>query len=109
MSNPPTDGRMTSFDPVPATLVGDELLWIVQPGNVDLGILYKVTLTVLAEFLGQYSTPVLVSALPTPAAGARGFVTDANTTLTLGIGTAVVGGGSNFSPVYSDGADWFMG
>ena len=109
MSNPPTDGRMTSFDSVPAALAGDELLWIVQPGNVDLGVLYSVTLRVLAQFLGQYSTPVLVSALPTPRAGARGFVTDANTTLALGIGTAVVGSGSNFSPVYSDGTGWFMG
>ncbi len=36
------------------------------------------------------------------------FVTDANTTAILGLGTTVVGGGSNKVPVYSDGTNWII-
>jgi hypothetical protein len=42
-------------------------------------------------------------------AGARSFVTDANATLTAGIGTVVVGGGTNGVPVTCDGTDWRIG
>ncbi len=54
----------------------------------------------------------IVSALPSAAAvgaGARSFVTDANTTIILGLGLTVVGGGSNKVPVYSDGTNWKIG
>jgi hypothetical protein len=50
-----------------------------------------------------------------PAAGtvgstARAFVSDANATLAAGIGTAVVGGGANFVPVFVDNAaTWIIG
>ena len=54
MTNPPPDGRLTSFDPVPASLAGDELMWIVQPGNVNAGVLYKTTLNVLASFFAAF-------------------------------------------------------
>jgi len=53
-----------------------------------------------------------VAGLPAAATagiGARSFVTDANATMAAGIGTAVVGGGANKVPVYSDGANWFIG
>ena len=53
-----------------------------------------------------------VATLPSAAtagAGARAFVTDANTTFILGVGTTVVGGGSNSVPVYSDGTNWLIG
>lgn len=56
--------------------------------------------------------PVLVAALPTPAAGlkgARSTVSDANTTLLLGIGTTVVGGASGIVPVFCDGTNWLIG
>lgn len=42
-------------------------------------------------------------------AGYRSFVTDANATLTAGIGTVVVGGGANGVPVTCDGTDWRIG
>lgn len=53
-----------------------------------------------------------VSTLPSAAtvgAGARSFVTDALTTLVLGLGTTVANGGANKVPVYSDGTNWIYG
>lgn len=53
-----------------------------------------------------------VSALPsasTVGAGARGFVGDSNVTLAAGLGNTVVGGGTNKTPVYSDGTNWIIG
>ena len=54
-----------------------------------------------------------VSTLPTAigAAGARAFVSDSDATHAAGIGTVVVntGSGAEFTPVYSDGADWLIG
>ena len=58
------------------------------------------------------TAPSTVANLPsavTGGAGGRTFVTDATMTMALGIGTAVVGGGANKVPVYSDGANWFIG
>lgn len=55
------------------------------------------------------TTPVTVSALPSAAtagAGARAFVTDANSTT---FNAAAVGGGSNNMPVFSNGTGWFIG
>ena len=52
----PTDGRMTSFDPVPSKLLGDELVWLVQPGNPNAGVLYKGTLDTLAAFFYAFPT-----------------------------------------------------
>jgi len=54
MSSIPTDGRMTSFSSVPATLAGDELVWLVQPGNANAGVLYNATLATLAAFFSAY-------------------------------------------------------
>lgn len=53
-----------------------------------------------------------VASLPAASAsnrGARSTVTDATATLTAGIGAAVVGGGANIVPVFSDGAAWRIG
>lgn len=55
-----------------------------------------------------HSVAGLVSAV-TLTAGARSFVTDATQTISAGLGTVVVGGGSNKVPVYSDGANWIIG
>jgi len=55
---------------------------------------------------------VAVASLPSAATagvGALSFVTDANMTMTLGIGTVVAGGGANKVPVYSDGTNWLIG
>jgi hypothetical protein len=52
-----------------------------------------------------------VAALPSASLtkGARMMVTDASTTLTLGIGTIVAAGGTNNVPVHSDGTNWRLG
>lgn len=52
-----------------------------------------------------------VATLPSASANpyARAAVTDANATLTAGIGTTVAAGGSNKVPVWSDGTNWKIG
>ena len=64
--------------------------------------------------LSSYSkvTTVTVANLPAVAvagAGARAAVSDANATLTAGIGAIVVGGGANIVPVFCDGTNWRIG
>lgn len=55
-------------------------------------------------------TPSTVAALPgAPGTGARSAVTDANATLTAGIGAVVAGGGANIVPVFFDGTNWRIG
>ena len=80
----------------------------------------KFSLTTLVSFLSDAFTsltassyikvtPVTVANLPsavTAGMGARAFVTDANSTT---FNAALVGGGSNEVPVFSDGADWRIG
>lgn len=58
--------------------------------------------------LGNFTVATLPSAAAS-GGGATGFVTDANATMTAGIGTTVVGGGANKVPVYSDGVNWKIG
>lgn len=58
--------------------------------------------------LGNFTVATLPAAA-TAGAGAIAFVTDASTTLILGLGLAVVGGGANKVPVYSDGTSWNYG
>lgn len=56
-------------------------------------------------------TNYIVANLPaaaTAGAGAFAFVTDATQTAILGLGLAVVGGGGNKVPVYSDGTNWII-
>jgi hypothetical protein len=69
--------------------------------------------TTLTKLFGAVnSTSYTVATLPSAAtsgAGARSFVTDANATMTAGIGTTVAAGGSNKVPVYSDGTNWIIG
>lgn len=57
-------------------------------------------------------TNYIVANLPaaaTAGTGATAFVTDGSTTVILGLGQAVTGGGSNKVPVYSDGTNWIIG
>lgn len=57
-----------------------------------------------------YLRVFVVSALPaSPPNGVTAFVSDSTQTLTAGIGTAVVGGGANNVPVYSDAGTWKIG
>jgi len=55
------------------------------------------------------TNPVTVASLAGATKGARSFVTDASTTILLGLGTVVVGGGANNVPVYYDGTNWLIG
>lgn len=52
-----------------------------------------------------------VATLPAAAGltGYRGYVTDANATLTAGIGAVVAAGGANVVPVFCDGTNWRIG
>ena len=50
-----------------------------------------------------------LTAAATVGAGAKAFVTDSTNTLASHHGDVVAGGGSNFTPVYSDGTDWRIG
>jgi hypothetical protein len=54
-------------------------------------------------------TVATLPAAATAGAGAHAFVTDADRTMAASIGTAVVAGGSNKVPVYSDGSIWLVG
>lgn len=72
--------------------------------------------TAVAGLVVNVGTAVLtsytVAALPaasTAGAGATAFVTDAATTLILGLGLTVTGGGANKVPVFSDGTNWIYG
>lgn len=67
---------------------------------------------VVADVNGTIATKVYtVATLPAAslAAGQRACVSDASTTVVLGLGLVVVGGGANFTPVYSDGTNWRIG
>lgn len=55
------------------------------------------------------TTVASLPAAATAGAGAYAFVTDANTTLVLGLGAPVVGGGANKVTVFSDGTNWIVG
>ena len=53
-------------------------------------------------------TPVVYSALAA-VSGARAFVNDGNLVASGNFGAQVIGGGSNVVPVWSDGANWYIG
>lgn len=71
-------------------------------------------ITATSIVLSSYSkvTTVTVANLPAAVvagAGARAAVSDANATLTTGIGAVVAGGGANIVPVFCDGTNWRIG
>jgi len=105
--------------------VGSEGIWL--KGGLGIGsvysspdvYLYRVAAGIV-KVAGTSGTgpgvvvtnSTVVGSLPaaaTAGAGAFAFVTDATVSMTLGVGTAVVGGGANKVPVYSDGASWLIG
>lgn len=47
----PTDGRITSLDPLPSALTSTDLLMVVQPGNASSGINYSVTPQQIASYV----------------------------------------------------------
>lgn len=116
----PLDADLTAIAALATTSYGRSLLTLADAaaaavtfaaagfqmgGNTDFNGWTAINLGMLGFF------PVTVSQLP-PAAGADGrhaYVTDAATTLALGIGTVVTGGGANRVPVYCDGTNWRYG
>ena len=76
---------------------------IVEINNGTAGTYVGTAFTTGSQTVAQ------LPAAATAGAGARSFVTDANTTVILGLGLTVVGSGSNKVPVYSDGTNWIVG
>ena len=70
----------------------------VTNGSTGTGYLKLVPTTVGA-----------LTAAATVGAGTKAFVTDSTSTLSSHHGQVVVGGGSNFVPVFSDGTNWIVG
>lgn len=68
------------------------------------GLVVKAGTAVLTSY-----TVANLPAAGTAGAGATAFVTDASTTLILGLGGTVTGGGANKVPVFSDGTNWIYG
>ena len=86
------------------------LIVITNGSTADESSLITAGCTVLYP-LTTLSLPVFtVATLPaaTPA-GQASFVSDSNATLAAAPGAVVVGGGTNFTPVYSDGTNWRIG
>lgn len=88
-------------------------LSLKSPVAVASGTGAQTLVTGLAINVGTaVLTSYIVANLPaaaTAGAGATAFVTDASTTLVLGLGGPVTGGGANKVPVFSDGTNWNYG
>lgn len=65
--------------------------------------------TTTVPLKGPVYTVATLPPIGTVGANCRAFVSDANATLTAGIGAIVVGGGANNVPVISDAANWRIG
>lgn len=50
----PADGRITSLQTLTGTLAGTEVMYIVSPGNAQLGSSYQITLNALGAFFNAY-------------------------------------------------------
>ena len=70
----------------------------VTDGSTGTGYLKLIPTTVGA-----------LTAAATVGAGTKAFVTDSTSTLSAHHGQIVVGGGSDFVPVFSDGTNWIVG
>jgi len=62
----PSDGRLTSQNPLTGTLTGGELMYIVSPGTQGQGVSYKITTETLASFFAAF--PVLNTEIITAGA-----------------------------------------
>ena len=107
-------GKKTSYYPHGLTSTAEYN--IIAANGLGIGI---ATPTVALDVSGSIAatgtvktTPTTVGALPaaaTAGAGARTFVTDSANSLSSHHGQTVTGGGTDFSPVYSDGTTWRVG
>lgn len=93
----------TSVQSGPDVALKRNAVGVVEVNNGTLGTFRDLTLR------NVNTNPTTVASLSGTTKGARSFVTDANATMTAGIGAVVVGGGANNVPVYYDGANWRIG
>lgn len=82
---------------------------LVAMGLLQAQITLRATLD-SPVFTGSLRIPSgTLAALGAPTLEKIGICTDASTTLLLGLGGVVTGGGANTSPVWADGTDWRYG
>lgn len=84
-------------------------LYVTPAGanNQTLGL--KVDSTLATTAYGPVITPPVPLANLTAVAGARAFVNNGNLVATGNFGAQIGSGGSNVVPVWSDGANWYIG
>lgn len=88
--------------------VGSAVAFRNGDDTADGGITSSTAVFSSTARLGNFTVAGLPSA-STSGVGATAFVTDSTTTLALGLGASVTGGGANKVPVYSDGTNWIAG
>jgi hypothetical protein len=87
---------------------------VIAVNASNAGVVDITTGSLAVTAVGSYiktggQTVAQLPAAATAGIGARAFVTDALTTVILGLGTNIAAGGSNKVPVYSDGTNWKYG
>jgi hypothetical protein len=90
-----------------SVVTADNVSW----AKLQAGTLESIGAVIAATYIKSAST-YTTSTIPTAATAgkaSRAFLTDSTVTHAAGLGAVVVGGGSNFVPVYSDGANWRIG
>ena len=104
------NGTFITFETTnPTTTSRSEKMRVLDNGQVGIGTSVPTTSTKLHVTGPIKIDPVLVANLPSAAtvgAGTRSFVSDSTVTV---FATAVMGGGANNIPVYSDGTVWRVG
>jgi hypothetical protein len=95
-----TAGNLDAVNLVISTIYSDDSSFV----NIADGL--NVTGDVIST--GFTSTPTAIANL-VATVGSRAFINNSNLAATAGWGTQVSGGGSNIVPVWSDGANWYIG
>jgi hypothetical protein len=95
-----TAGNLDAVNLVISTISSDDSSFV----NIADGL--NVTGDVIST--GFTSTPTAIANL-VATVGSRAFINNSNLAATAGWGTQVSGGGSNIVPVWSDGANWYIG